>query len=167
MARQTRADFKRMGAQLSDEAREAAVREARARGVEVPGDWATLPGKKLLRLLAARSGAAQVVLTPTARDEGFTCAHCGAEVPPGGRRPRDHCHRCLHSRHVDVVPGDRASDCGGDLVPFVVVKEKKGWMIEYRCGACGAARRNRVLDDIAVPDDPAAVRRLVGGGEGL
>ncbi len=167
MARLTRADFKRLGAELSDEAREAAVAAARGRGVAVPVDWADMPAKKLLRLLAARSQAAQVALTPTRRDEGFTCGHCGAEVPPGGRRPRDHCHLCLHSRHVDIVPGDRAGDCGGDLVPFAVVKEKKGWMIEYRCASCSASRRNRVLDDIAVPDDPAAVRRLMAGGGGM
>jgi len=169
MSRPTRADFKRLGARLSAANREAAVAEARARGVVIPDGWPEMPGKKLLRLLAARSDAAQVASTPTARDEGFTCAHCGCEVPPGSRRPRDHCHQCLHSRHVDVVPGDRASECGGDLVPVAVVKEKKGWMIEYRCAACGAPRRNRVLDDLVVPDDPSAVRRLValGAGEGV
>ncbi len=162
--RGTRAESKKLGAWLDGEGRServARVAEARSRGIDVPEGWEALPGKKLARVLADRTARSQVVTTPTARDEAFECAHCGAGVPPGGRRPRDHCHRCLHSVHVDVVPGDRAAACGGDLVPVGIVHERKGWVIEYRCAACGASRRNRVLDDLAVPDDPEAVLRLV------
>ncbi|MSP56847.1 MAG: RNHCP domain-containing protein [Myxococcales bacterium] len=98
---------------------------------------------------------------PIARDEAFRCQHCDRDVPVGGRRPRDHCPWCLHSLHVDIVPGDRAAGCGGLLVPSGVEPSAKGLDILYRCDRCGAARKNRVLDDLTVPDDPAAVRGLV------
>lgn len=164
LALRARGEVKRWGAWLDGEGsdlRPALVAAARARGAQVPDDWATAPGKRLLRACLDRADEAQVRENPIARDEAFVCARCGAEVPPGGRRPRDHCPRCLHSLHVDVVPGDRASGCGGLLVPVGVERAPKGWMIVYRCATCGISRRNRVLDDVEPPDDLVAVRKLV------
>src|SRR5690625_827300 len=94
--------------------------------------------------------------TAQGRNTGFTCLNCGAEVPPlesGGCR--NHCPLCLHSLHVDVNPGDRASDCGGLLEPVGGRQAKgKGWVIVSRCRNCGMIRRNRAaLDDPALPDD--------------
>lgn len=89
-------------------------------------------------------------------NQGFVCAHCGAAVPPlANGSYRNHCPACLHSLHVDVHPGDRASDCGGLLVPIGVEQSgKKGWVIVHRCERCGAVRRNKAaLDDPAHPDD--------------
>ena len=45
----------------------------------------------------------------------FTCKVCNREVIPegAGTDHRNHCPNCLTSLHVDVEPGDRASDCGG------------------------------------------------------
>lgn len=160
----TRGDVKRGGAWLDEEGRElraALVAAARAAGADVPDDWEALPGKRLLRACLDRAGDAQVRQNPIARDEAFVCASCGLDVPPGGRRPRDHCPACLHSRHVDVVPGDRAAGCGGLLVPVGLERTTKGWVIVYTCARCGIRRRNRVLDDVEPPDDPAAVRNLV------
>ena len=53
-------------------------------------------------------------------DEGFICAHCGKEVVPLGYSSRNHCPFCLWSLHLDINPGDRASECGGSLEPIRV-----------------------------------------------
>lgn len=143
------------------ETRRALVDRAVAGGAPRPEDWEELDGKRLLRALLDREDAARVRTTPIARDEAFTCARCGREVPLGGRRPRDHCPTCLHSLHVDVVPGDRAAGCGGLLVPQAVEPLPKGLTLRYRCAACGAERRNRVLDDVDPPDSQAAVLALM------
>jgi len=88
------------------------------------------------------------------RDEGFVCAHCGARVPPNGVTSRDHCPRCLWSRHVDVNPGDRANPCGGLLEPVgAEPNAKKGFLIRYRCQTCGARLRNKAALTGAEPDD--------------
>lgn len=96
-------------------------------------------------------------------NQPFACAVCGAEVPPlANGSYRNHCPRCLHSLHVDVNPGDRASDCGGVLEPVGVESSgKKGWVIVHRCRRCGAERRNRAaLDDPHAPDDFDAIIAL-------
>ena len=88
-------------------------------------------------------------------NNAFTCAHCGAEVRPlQNGSVRNHCPACLHSRHVDVQPGDRASDCGGVMAPVGIEQSgKKGWVIVHRCLKCGHTGRNRAaLDDPAQPD---------------
>lgn len=77
-------------------------------------------------------------------DSGFVCKNCGFQVMPLGKTSRNHCPRCLCSLHVDVLPGDRASDCGGLLVPVQVTPDpKKGYVITCRCKVCGAIRKNR------------------------
>ncbi len=164
LALRSRGDVKRAGAWLDGPGRthrEALVTAARAAGADLPEDWATLDGKRLLRACLSRAAEAQVLRNPIARDEAFTCVTCGAEVPCGGRRPRDHCPWCLHSRHVDEVPGDRAATCGGVLRPVRVEPSRKGWMIVYRCVTCGTTRRNRVLDDVVPADATEVVRRLL------
>lgn len=166
---ESRGDIRDGGAWLDGAGRpwrEALVREASRRGAVFPEDWGELDGKRLLRLALARAEGAQVRTTPISRDEAFVCSNCAREVPLGGRRPRDHCPWCLHSLHVDLVPGDRAADCGGLLVPTGLAPAHKGMMVEYRCASCGMLRRNRVLDDLEVPDDPAAVRALAARSAG-
>jgi len=84
----------------------------------------------------------------TVIDEPFVCAVCGAEVPLLGYTARDHCNVCLCSLHVDVNPGDRASECGGVLEPVGVEQGKKGLRIVYKCRKCNAKKKN-----IAAKDD--------------
>ena len=94
--------------------------------------------------------------TAQGTNEGFECAHCGAAVPPlANGSYRNHCPHCLYSLHVDVNPGDRASECQGVLEPVGVDHSgKKGWIILHKCRRCGAMRRNKAaLDDPEVPDD--------------
>lgn len=99
-------------------------------------------------------------------NRGFTCRVCGARVPAlSNGSYRNHCPACLHSVHVDVNPGDRASDCGGVLEPIgAELTGKKGWVIVHRCRRCGALRRNRAaLDDAAWPDDYETLMALASG----
>ena len=61
---------------------------------------------------------------------------------------RNHCPRCLWSKHVDNEPGDRAAACRGLMRPKRIEhRSSKGLMIVHRCTACGFIRPNRVADD--------------------
>lgn len=155
LAARSRGEVKAAGAWLDGEGRgmrPALMAAARASGAELPDEALAWPGKKLLRACLDRSGEARARRNPVAIDEGFTCLACGREVPPGGRRPRDHCPWCLVSVHVDVVPGDRGAGCGGLLRPVGMERKDGTWDLIYRCERCGAVRRNRVLDDLELPD---------------
>ncbi len=84
----------------------------------------------------------------TKNDSGFTCAHCGREVPPLGYTSRNHCPYCLWSLHLDENPGDRASDCRGLLRPVTAEPHpKRGFIVTHRCESCGALRRNKAAED--------------------
>ena len=81
-------------------------------------------------------------------DEEFICENCGAKVPALGYTSRDHCNKCLYSKHVDKNPGDRLENCHGKLVPIGVYDDsKKGYVIVYKCEKCGATRKNIVARD--------------------
>lgn len=81
-------------------------------------------------------------------DEEFICENCGEHVKPLGYTCRDHCNKCLYSKHVDKNPGDRLEECKGNLVPISVMDNpKKGYVIIYRCDKCGAIRKNIVAKD--------------------
>lgn len=142
---------------------QAVVDYSRKRGVDLPEDAATWPAKKLLRACLNRSEQAQVRTNPIVRDESFVCAHCGAAVPIHGRTARDHCPHCLRSLHVDDVPGDRASQCGGLLDPTSCETKSGDWVIHYTCRSCGAAKSNRALPDGDPPDDVRVLAKLSSG----
>ena len=81
-------------------------------------------------------------------DSGFVCVNCGRQVEKLGVTSRNHCPYCLHSLHVDIVPGDRATSCKGLLRPIAVeTNAKKGYVIVFRCDKCGAITRNKSADD--------------------
>ena len=81
-------------------------------------------------------------------DEEFTCENCRKHVPKLGYSCRNHCPYCLHSKHVDVNPGDRAEECHGDLVPVgAEIDSKKGYVIIFKCKKCGKIRRNKAAED--------------------
>lgn len=81
------------------------------------------------------------------RDESFICENCGEEVKPLGYTSRDHCPHCLHSKHVDINPGDRQNTCKGLLVPFGIINVKKGTQLVSKCDKCGEIRKNIVATD--------------------
>lgn len=95
-------------------------------------------------------------------DSGFICRHCGKEVLPLGYTSRNHCPFCLWSLHVDENPGDRASDCGGELEPVSAVPDaRKGYIIIHRCVKCGAIRRNKAAHEAKIqPDDIGLILKL-------
>lgn len=84
----------------------------------------------------------------TKNDEEFICENCGAKVEPLGYTSRDHCPKCLCSKHVDINPGDREADCKGLLKPVQVLPDsKKGYIIIYKCTRCGEERRCKSAND--------------------
>ncbi len=128
----------------------AGIDGAKPPEVERPG------AERLLRLARGAEAEATRRRNPVPRNEGFTCGHCGAAVRPAdGGVQRNHCPFCLYSRHVDVVPGDRAESCGGLMAP--VALEQVGpdrAVIRHRCERCGVERRCRAaLGTRVQPDD--------------
>ena len=101
----------------------------------------------------------------TKNDASFVCANCGREVEPLGYSSRNHCPFCLWSLHLDVNPGDRASECGGKMETIrTEVDAKKGFVIVHRCTKCGEIRRNRAAHEAKVqPDDRKLLIRLTAG----
>ena len=98
---------------------------------------------------------------PGPRDQentGFTCIRCAGQAPQHtGGSYRNHCPRCLWSKHVDIAPGDRAADCGGAMEPVAVdYSGKKGYILIHRCTVCAAQDRNKLAPD----DDVAALIAL-------
>lgn len=70
------------------------------------------------------------------KKENFSCHNCGTKVIGNGYT--DHCPSCLWGKHVDQdLPGDRLSDCGGEMEPIRVIYEKNKYRILYRCNKCG------------------------------
>jgi len=99
-------------------------------------------------------------------DGGFICQNCGKEVLPLGYTSRNHCPFCLWSLHLDVNPGDRASECGGKMEPVrVEIDSKKGYVIIHKCTKCGEIRRNRTAHEASVqPDSLKLIIKLSSGG---
>lgn len=91
-------------------------------------------------------------------DNEFTCVNCNRKVEKLKYTSRDHCNYCLHSIHIDIMPGDRANKCLGLLVPINVIETaKKGKVIIYRCNKCGEEVRNIVAAD----DDSDVIYKIV------
>ncbi len=83
-----------------------------------------------------------------ARDEEFICENCGKKVSKLGYSSRDHCPYCLHSKHVDINPGDRAESCCGDLEPIgIEINNRKGYVILFKCKKCGKVKKNKAAED--------------------
>ena len=81
-------------------------------------------------------------------DESFICEHCGNPVEKLGYTARNHCPKCLYSKHLDINPGDRLSTCHGLLKPIKVeLSPKKGYVIISKCEKCGMIRRNKAAND--------------------
>jgi hypothetical protein len=77
--------------------------------------------------------------------EDFTCENCGAKVKGSGYT--NHCPKCLYSKHVDNVPGDRANPCGGLMAPARVEYNGGDYAIIHKCLRCGAEKKNKTAPD--------------------
>ena len=81
-------------------------------------------------------------------DNSFTCLNCGKQVDKLKYTSRNHCPHCLHSLHVDIVPGDRANICKGIMSPISIENNaKKGYVIVHKCQKCGEIKRNKSAED--------------------
>ncbi|UCC68412.1 MAG: RNHCP domain-containing protein [Armatimonadota bacterium] len=103
-------------------------------------------------------------------NDGFVCDRCRLPVLPLARGGfRNHCPRCLWSKHVDCVPGDREAGCRGLMAPIGIEPDaKRGCMIVHRCLRCGIVRRNRAaLHDPRQPDDFEAMLAVARSARGV
>ena len=84
----------------------------------------------------------------TVIDEEFVCENCGYNAKKLGYSCRNHCPKCLFSKHVDINPGDREENCHGLLEPIgLEINGKKGYVIIFKCQKCGAIRKNKAAED--------------------
>lgn len=83
--------------------------------------------------------------------EDFTCEYCGNVVKGSGYT--NHCPKCLWSKHVDVNPGDRAQECGGQMRPIRIEGSATEPRIIHKCTKCGLERPVNA----AAHDDPEAI----------
>ena len=91
-------------------------------------------------------------------NEEFICEKCGQKNPPLAGGCRNHCKKCLFSKHVDEkVPGDRKSTCNGLMEPIELDKDgRKGYVIIHKCLKCGKLLNNKCASD----DDFDAIIKL-------
>jgi len=80
-------------------------------------------------------------------DENFKCENCNKEVEKLNYTARDHCNKCLYSKHVDIMPGDRKNTCQGLLKPVAIEKFKDTYKIIYKCLKCGITHKNIMAKD--------------------
>lgn len=80
-------------------------------------------------------------------DENFICENCDYTVEKLNYTARDHCPRCLYSKHVDIMPGDRSNSCLGLLEPVGIEKFKDTYKIIYKCQKCGESHKNIIAKD--------------------
>jgi hypothetical protein len=77
--------------------------------------------------------------------EDFICENCGNEVKGNGYT--NHCPNCLWSKHIDILPGDRACDCKGMMPPISYDKEGEEISLTHKCLKCGFEKRNKIAGD--------------------
>jgi len=80
----------------------------------------------------------------TKKIEDFVCENCGTKVSGNGYT--NHCPNCLYSKHVDINPGDRMSECGGLMKPIEILQKNGEFIILHKCEKCGFERKNKVSD---------------------
>ncbi len=88
--------------------------------------------------------------------QGFICKHCHASVivtPHIGTANRNHCNRCLWSRHVDKTKGDRQAACQAVMEPIGLTFKHEGVgkrgeiMLIHECESCQHISINRIARD--------------------
>lgn len=77
--------------------------------------------------------------------EDFTCEMCDSFVKGNGYT--NHCPKCLWCKHVDINPGDRASECKGMMMPIGLEQKNGEFRIKHKCQKCGFERVNKIQKD--------------------
>ncbi len=85
----------------------------------------------------------------------FICENCGFDVKSlSNGSYRNHCPRCLYSKHLDIVPGDRINTCKGLMEPVGINQHKtKGFQIIHKCLDCNELKHNRIAEYDDEPDN--------------
>lgn len=101
-------------------------------------------------------------MTRAIQNVGFICMKCGEEILPlTNGSYRNHCPRCLYSKHVDQIPGDRSHPCKGLMQPIAIrFHSKKGYQVVHKCTRCGEIKVNKAAQDTVQPDDIDELMRL-------
>ena len=88
-------------------------------------------------------------LSRKTENTAFRCEHCEMDVSPLNNGSfRNHCPNCLYSKHLDTLPGDRASECHGLMKPINLdYSSKKGYQLIHECTKCGHISRNKAAID--------------------
>lgn len=73
--------------------------------------------------------------------EDFICGNCGFKVVGDGYT--NHCPKCLYSKHVDDVPGDRANKCHGLMPPVGIDYKNQQYSVTHKCLKCGKSKNNK------------------------
>ncbi|MER6910558.1 RNHCP domain-containing protein [Streptomyces sp. NPDC000594] len=86
---------------------------------------------------------------PTPPPVPFDCVRCGATTAPEpGGAPRDHCPRCLHSRHLTTPPNGGPTACGAPMSPISIAVAHAGELtVIHRCDDCSALTSAPVRPD--------------------
>lgn len=74
--------------------------------------------------------------------EDFICDNCGYKV--SGTGYTNHCPKCLYSKHVDDIPGDRANRCKGLMAPVGVMYKNGEYSISHKCLKCKTIKNNKI-----------------------
>ncbi len=77
--------------------------------------------------------------------EDFQCENCGEKIKGDGYT--NHCPICLWSKHVDINPGDRASNCGELMEPISVENKSDEQILTHQCIKCGHQKKNKISKD--------------------
>lgn len=120
-------------------------------------------------------------------EQSFTCVRCHLPITcapsVAGVHNRNHCPRCLWSRHMDWrAPGDRLSNCRAPMEPIGLTtkrsrnryaRERDGeLMLVHRCAGCGKLSLNRIAADDSAEDllalfEASFVHVLAGEADGV
>lgn len=76
------------------------------------------------------------------KKEDFICEVCSSYVYGNGYT--NHCPYCLYSKHVDVSPGDRQSDCKGIMKPVSFEFKADNWRVIHCCIKCNHTKINKL-----------------------
>ena len=150
MGLKTRGEIKRSGKVIDGDSvqREFLVTHLMQTGCQMEENDS---GKTLLRRLLNREEGAQVRQNPIHINEVFECIFCKAQIAKPTKGIRDHCPVCLRGRHVDIVPGDRAASCKGQLNPTRLHLEGGITWISYSCIRCEHTYRVRAHSEDQIP----------------
>ncbi len=77
--------------------------------------------------------------------ENFICDNCKFRVYGDGYT--NHCPKCLHSKHVDINPGDRMADCGGLMEVIRIEKSGEDYVLVHKCKICEHKKKNKTAPD--------------------